>query len=361
MTTKARAITFDTFGKASEIAQVQSFNLPELGENDVLVKFLVSTVNPSDVMQVEGVYPTAPIYVKLNEGQKDVYVGGLEGVAEVIEVGSAITEHKKGDWVLPTSLGLGTWRSHGVFDKSAISAPLGLQGKATPAQIATSNINPITAYHLIKNYAKLEKGDWIIQNGGNSVVGRAVIQLAKAWGYKTISVVRSRDNLDELISDLKSLGADIVITEEQNADKEFDLAKLTGPDAHIKLALDCIQGTSGTNLIERLEQAAHHVTYGSMTLQPISITAGPLIFKDITFHGYWLKFFVEKNRQLYVQHLSEILGLVVTGKLKTPQVEKHLISSEKSDDENTKIARDALKSYTAGYTNKKHIFVWESN
>jgi trans-2-enoyl-CoA reductase len=36
------------------------------------------------------------------------------------------------------------------------------------------------------------KKQWVIQNGANSAVGVAVIQLAKAWGVGTINLVRSR-------------------------------------------------------------------------------------------------------------------------------------------------------------------------
>lgn len=32
----------------------------------------------------------------------------------------------------------------------------------------------------------------MIQNGGNSAVGQAVIQIANAWGLKSINVVRNR-------------------------------------------------------------------------------------------------------------------------------------------------------------------------
>lgn len=35
-------------------------------------------------------------------------------------------------------------------------------------------------------------GDTMIQNGANSGVGESVIQLAAAWGVKTINIVRER-------------------------------------------------------------------------------------------------------------------------------------------------------------------------
>lgn len=45
---------------------------------------------------------------------------------------------------------------------------------------------------MIKDYENLKEGDWIVQNGGNSQVGLAVIQLAKDWNLKTINFVRDR-------------------------------------------------------------------------------------------------------------------------------------------------------------------------
>lgn len=39
---------------------------------------------------------------------------------------------------------------------------------------------------------KSTKQQWVIQNGGNSAVGIAVIQIAKSWGVKTINLVRDR-------------------------------------------------------------------------------------------------------------------------------------------------------------------------
>ena len=45
---------------------------------------------------------------------------------------------------------------------------------------------------MLKDFARLEEGDYVLQNGANSQVGLAVIQLAKAWGLKTINFVRDR-------------------------------------------------------------------------------------------------------------------------------------------------------------------------
>lgn len=60
------------------------------------------------------------------------------------------------------------------------------------------NVNPCTAYRMLKDFVPLKPGDTVIQNGGNSAVGQLVIQLCKIWNYKSVSVVRDRPNIQEL-------------------------------------------------------------------------------------------------------------------------------------------------------------------
>lgn len=90
-------------------------------------------------------------------------------------------------------------------------------------------MNPPTAYRLLKDFVKLNPGDVVIQNGATSTVGRAVIQvfysaeyfiiccfqLCKAWGFKSVNLVRKRNDMSAVVDELKSLGADLVITDEQ--------------------------------------------------------------------------------------------------------------------------------------------------
>lgn len=67
---------------------------------------------------------------------------------------------------------------------------------------------------MIKDFENVEGGS-IIQNGANSGVGQAVIQIAKHLKIKTINVVRDRPNLEALKSYLASLGATYVVTENE--------------------------------------------------------------------------------------------------------------------------------------------------
>ena len=50
---------------------------------------------------------------------------------------------------------------------------------------STLRTNPGTAFRMLKDFVDLQEGDMVIQNGANSAVGRAVIEIAKVFKLKT--------------------------------------------------------------------------------------------------------------------------------------------------------------------------------
>ena len=55
----------------------------------------------------------------------------------------------------------------------------------------------------------------MIQNGTNSAVGQAVIQIAKFRQIKTVNIIRDRVNVKDLKNELAAIGADVVLTEQE--------------------------------------------------------------------------------------------------------------------------------------------------
>ena len=52
--------------------------------------------------------------------------------------------------------------------------------------------------------------------------------------------------------------------------------------------MNCVGGSSATELAKSLGQGGVHVTYGGMSLKPVTLPTSALIFKDISVRGYWL-------------------------------------------------------------------------
>src|SRR5437870_5356806 len=82
---------------------------------------------------------------------------------------------------------------------------------------------------------ELGKDDWVIQNAGNSGVGRSVIAFAQEFGLRSVSLVRR----PELVDELKSAGADVVLVDGPDVVKQ--VAAATG-NAKIKLGIDGVGG-----------------------------------------------------------------------------------------------------------------------
>ena len=65
---------------------------------------------------------------------------------------------------------------------------------------------------MLTDFVSMTPGDCFVQNGANSAVGQAAIQIGKEMGLKSINVIRKRETgMEELNEFLKGLGADLVI------------------------------------------------------------------------------------------------------------------------------------------------------
>lgn len=181
---------------------------------------------------------------------------------------------------------------------------------------ATLAVNPATAYRMLADFTTLNKGDVVIQNGANSAVGQAVIQLTALRGIKTINIVRDDGDYDETVQHLKSLGATVVCTADYVGSAKFK--ELTSDLPAPKLALNCVGGKTSLEMAKVLAKKGVHVTYGSMSKEAVAVGTGALIFHDITLKGFWLSQWVKDSTvEERAAMLSELAGLVEAGKLRT--------------------------------------------
>ncbi|MEC7838777.1 MAG: 2-enoyl thioester reductase domain-containing protein [Chlamydiota bacterium] len=253
------------YGSPKDVVRLIEQPIPQLKSDEVLIETQLAAVNPADINMLEGRYATKPeLPCPL----------GYDGVGIVKEIGSSISSINIGDHVIVPS-SRGAWCHYRIEnEKDVIILP-----KNIPFEVAVMfNVNPYTALLMLEKFIALKEGDWIIQNAANSGVGRAVIDIAKRRGIKTVNIVRRKELIDEL-SD-----GDIVMTIEDLKAKK--LMKLL-PDTTMKLALNAVGGESARHIARPLSRGGFHVTYGAMGLEPIMIDNGLLIFKDITVKGFW--------------------------------------------------------------------------
>ncbi|KAJ2822206.1 mitochondrial 2-enoyl thioester reductase, partial [Coemansia furcata] len=298
LTQWAQAAVYSETGDASQVLRVVRRQLPALSSTGVLVRMLAAPVNPSDLNQIEGTYPVKGRFADelMESGLREhLAVGGNEGVGVVEAVGSSVEDLRTGDWVVPRRAGeFGTWCTHTVVGRDQVAGVPAEWRKGVDAlTVGSMKVNPSTAYRLLRDFADLSTGDWVIQNGANSGVGRAVIQMARTWGIRTINVVRDREEYAALEDELQGMGADVVVKDSELGSDAFKArVKALGG---IKLGLNCVGGRMGLAMTKHLAAGAPLVSYGGMSRQPVVLPTSLLLFKDIAARGFWMNRWYESH------------------------------------------------------------------
>ncbi|XP_034731106.1 enoyl-[acyl-carrier-protein] reductase, mitochondrial isoform X2 [Etheostoma cragini] len=292
-----KALLFRKHGNPSQVVQLEDVALPPIGAKDVLVKMLAAPINPSDINMIQA-------------------IGGNEGVAQVVEVGSQVKSLKTGDWVIPKDAGLGMWRTEAVLAEDDV---ISLSNDIPLLSAATLGVNPCTAFRMLSDFEDLKPGDSVIQNAANSGVGQAVIQIAAARGINTINIVRDRPEFTLLSDRLKAMGGTHVIKEEALRRPEMKELFKTCPKP--KLALNGVGGKSATELLRHLQFGGSMVTYGGMSKQPVTVPVSALIFKNVKVLGFWVtqwKRDHSSDGRAFRAMLDELCHLIQQGKLTAP-------------------------------------------
>ena len=291
---QAKRLFFSKCGKAEEALGIEAFEpkKPALGE--VLVRIEAAPINPADLNLIEGTYG---VKAELPA------VPGIEGCGVVMSGRSG--RLKVGQRVMFLRRA-STWASHATVPEEILFAlPDGIDMR----QAAMLKVNPATAWRLLHDFVALKPGEWVVQNAGNSAVGRCVIQLARELGVRTVSMVRRAELADEL----RGLGGDLVLTDDDASMAEA-LAHLGG--AYARVAFNAVGGESALRLMKMLEEGGTHITYGAMSRKPLTLPNGLLIFRDLRLRGFWLTKWLEQASIEEVESTYQKLAeLVSTGRL----------------------------------------------
>lgn len=230
----------------------------------------------------------------------------------------------------------------------------------SPIQVGTVSVNPCTAYRMLRDFEELRAGEWFIQNGANSGVGRAAIQLGREWGLKSINIIRDRPDAAEteaMKNELLELGATKVVTETELMDRGFvDQVKewTNGGRESVKVGLNCVGGKPTSALVKCLSSGGHLVTYGGMSKQPVQLPTAALIFKDIKFSGFWVSRWSDANPEGKKRTVDEILDLTRSGKFKDIPVQE--LKWDWSTEEAT--LKDAIQGTLSGFRAGKGVFLY---
>ena len=194
-----RAIAFMEFG-GPQVLRVVELPEPTAGPDEVVVRVVASTVNPSDLMMRSGRQSA------LMAGLAPPYIDGMEFAGHVHRVGSGSSSLTVGQPVMgvvnPRRPGGGAHAEY-ISVPAASLAPL--DKSVDLAEAATVPMNGLTATMVI-DALELQPGQTILVTGAAGAVGGYVIQLAKHAGLSVIADAKESD-----VDLVRRLGADAVV------------------------------------------------------------------------------------------------------------------------------------------------------
>ncbi|PGN52452.1 NAD(P)-dependent alcohol dehydrogenase [Bacillus thuringiensis] len=201
-----KAIICTKYGPPN-VLQLQNIEKPTPKKNEVLVKIHATSVSTGDCRIRSFNSPLLfwiPMRIILGFRKPRKPILGVELSGEIEDIGSDVTQFKKGDPVFAlTELNLGSYAEYTCVHESGLIALK--PTNVTYEEAAVIPFGGTSALHFLRK-GQIKKGQRVLIYGASGSVGTAAVQLAKYFGA-TVTAICSSSNFDLVTA----LGADNVI------------------------------------------------------------------------------------------------------------------------------------------------------
>ena len=243
-----KAMIFRKYG-SPEVLEYSEIPKPVPNDNEVLIKIRAASVMPGDCeirrFDIHVLFwPFVRVIMGIFRPKVSRQVLGMELSGEVVEVGSNVIKHKKGDQVIcSTGLNFGAYAQYTCLPESTpmTSKP----GNVSNEEAATIPVGGTNALHYMRQ-ADIKPGDKVLIIGAAGCFGTYAVQLAKMWGANVTGV----DSTNKL-SLLADLGADHTI------DYTHEDFALNGPQYDV--IFDVIGRRVGHNMSKALKPNGKYI------------------------------------------------------------------------------------------------------
>jgi NADPH:quinone reductase-like Zn-dependent oxidoreductase len=299
-----KAIVFDRFGEPQEVLQVREAAPPEPGPGQVRVRMIASPINPSDLLVVRGDYGRLPSLPA---------TPGFEGVGVVDKAGPGLLRLlrglRPGRRVAVLNPKGGNWQEQVVVPARQL---VPLPADIPDEQAAAFFVNPATALIMSRWLLRVPAGGWLLQTAAGSALGRMIIRLGRHFGFRTINVVRRREQAEEL---LRAGGDAAIATSDENI--ETRVHALTG-GAGVSYAVDAVGGATAVNVLRVLAPGGRLLLYGTLADEPMTFDSRLLMGGQKRVEGFWLSEWTNQQGVVTMLRLfRQIIRLLRAGVLTT--------------------------------------------
>ena len=269
------------------LAQVEK---PEPKAGEILIAVYAAALNRADLLQRKGTYPSPAGWPQWP---------GLEVAGVVAAMGpeaEKYSDFQVGDKVCALLGGGG----YGEF----VCAPLGMvmpipkgltfaEAASLPEAYATSYLNLFYEGHL-------QAGQTAFIPAGTSGLASAAIPLAKAFGARVITTVRSDESADKI----KDLGADVIInSKKQDVDKVLQAEAENGHPVNV--AMDCVAGDMLGKGLQYMAEGGYWIVISTLAGVETNVLLRPLLTKGLHLVGSMLRKRSSEEKAALLRELVE--------------------------------------------------------
>ena len=279
-----------------ELLNVSEVDIPNLGDDEVLVKVEAAGVNFPDALLVQGKYQIVidPPFIPGNE---------IFGVVESAGSNVSIPTGTKVIGLPP----IGGFAEYVSINKNLI-IPVNsdfdvLSGASLP-------INYGTSYYALKRRAKAVSGETVLILGASGGIGTASIQLSKIMGLNTICAVGS----EEKEAYVRNLGADEVIRYDKEDLKESAKSLTNGNG--VDIVIDPVGGDATEQALRATAFNGRLLVIGFANGQIPKISLNLTLVKGVSIVGVWWGRWTNTSPKETAEDFEELVGFVNNNQLK---------------------------------------------
>ena len=303
-----RAFVLTGHGDMDKLVYKHDWPVPDLNDNDVLIKVHACGLNNTDVNTRTGWYSkavtdatTGSAYDTVNEedptwgGAPIVFprIQGADVCGTVVAVGAkadasligkrVITDGWLRNWDEPMNkessgyFGSECDGGYAEFTKTDHRNVGVVDSRLSDAELATFSCSYTTAEGMLSR-ANVTDTDTVLVTGASGGVGSALIQLAKRRGANVIGLAAEAKH-----DDIKKLGADHLLPRKPDS-IHAALKQIVGKDT-VSVVADIVGGDAFPSLLDALERGGRYTCSGAIAGSMVELDLRTFYLRDLTLTG----------------------------------------------------------------------------
>ena len=285
----SRVWTFDALGGPEQL-RLGDTQLPSPVAGEAQVRIATVGLNRSDLLWMAGRYIKAPELPGAHIGQ--------EAVGRVVELGPEAGEPGQnpffgrplavGDRVVPLVgrvdfQAMGTYREEAIYPVGALLPVPDELSDAEGAGLWVAALTAIGGWNAAAIDRDRAPGKTVVVTAASSGVGLVALQIAKAWGARTVAVTTSPEKRAPLETEADRV---LVVERSDGSGDGFGSRLAEICDGGFDAAFDPVGYANATSLYEAAGVGAQIVYYGIMAGRAAPLDLVALLRKNLGVHGY---------------------------------------------------------------------------